>query len=328
MKRWLKILITCVSVFLLLCVAGGIWDEIASQAEGEKYPPMGQMVDVFDTRMHVFSSGEPHSDVPTVVLLSGWGTPSPTVDFYPLWSRLNLCVVVLERPGYGWSEETERDRTVANIMEEDREALIKAGFEPPFLLVGHSMGGLEAAQFANSYPNEVSGVVLLDSMAPEITLQSQSKRSTLDQIVPAARSIGLLRLVNSIAPSVLDSASYDNRNSFVFVDSSLLPMERAITLHRAQSLMMRREFELLNANAQIIKDLGFPKQIPLVSLLADVHQKQERYDEMLKAQQDWVNQSDQGELIQIKGEHYLHHFDPDEVCAVIERLATTERMKG
>ena len=254
LRRPAKILVICLVALVSLCVIGGVWNTIATHNDEVKYPPLGQIVDGFDCKLHVFSSDKVQTKAPTIVLLSRWGTTSPTIDFYPLWSQLDEHTVVLERPGYGWSEETKRDRTVENIMEEDRLALKYAGYSPPYLLVAHSMGGLEATYYANSYPDEVFGVVLIDSMAPEITLQSTDKRAFLDSVVPVAKTIGLLRLVNCISPSVIDG-TYAKQNNYSLVDDSFLAMERALTLKNAQSSMMLKEWDMIKA---MIKVGAFP----------------------------------------------------------------------
>ena len=304
------------SSILLLCAAGAIWNAAATNADMNNYPPMGQMVSVFDTELHVFSAGEEGA---TLVLMSGWGTTVPSIDFYPIWSRLQSYarVVVLERPGYGWSEPTSRDRTVQSMMEEDRAALAQAGFPPPYYLAAHSMGGLEAALFAASYPDEVSGVFLFDSMAPDITIaEGVGARSIMDTLLPALKAIGLLRLVNAISPSVIDS-QYAKQNDYYYIDASLLPAERALTLNNAQSDMMLKEWDLYLDNANYVKDMGFPASVPLAAIMSDKDEANPRYAEMLAAQQAWVDQSADGEMITLHGGHYLHHYAPDELCDFI-----------
>ena len=318
-KKRLFVLACCVCAIVVLCLAGVIWNHTATRADMKKYPPKGQMVNVFDCKMHVFSAG---GEGPTVVLLSGWGTTSPTIDFYPLWSRLQAYarVVVLERSGYGWSEETTRSRTVQNIVEEDRVALQQAGISPPYYFVAHSMGGLEAALFAKNYPDETVGVLLIDSMAPDITLEeSNGAISFMDQLVPSFKAIGLLRLINAVVPSVIDG-QYAKQNDYKFVDESLLPAERAITLKNAQSKMMRKEWDMLQKNAQYVKETGFPKSVPLIAVMSDKDIDNPRYSEMLEAQKAWVNQSSAGELITLHGGHYLYHYDPDGVCGFIQEM--------
>ncbi|MFZ6686359.1 alpha/beta fold hydrolase [Undibacterium sp. SXout11W] len=77
-------------------------------------------------------------------------------------------IFAYNRPGYGKSEVTSAPRDGLTIVEELRQILRQQGLKPPYLLVGHSMGGLYMQLFARMYPQEVQGVVLVDSLYPGI----------------------------------------------------------------------------------------------------------------------------------------------------------------
>jgi hypothetical protein len=162
-------------------------------------------------------------------------------------------------------------------------------------------------------------------MAPDITLESAGSISFMDQLVPSFKTIGLLRLINTIVPSVIDR-QYEKQNNYVYVDESLLPAERAITLKTAQSKMMRKEWEMLLENAQYVKEKGFPESVPLIAIISDKDIDNPRYSEMLEAQQALVNQSRNGKLVTLHGGHYLHHYDPDGICGLM--LEMIERIRG
>ncbi|PRC93488.1 alpha/beta fold hydrolase [Solimicrobium silvestre] len=80
----------------------------------------------------------------------------------------DATVFAYNRPGYGRSETTSAPRDGRTIVEELRQILQQQGLKPPYLLVGHSMGGLYMQLFARMYPQEVQGVVLVDSLYPGI----------------------------------------------------------------------------------------------------------------------------------------------------------------
>ena len=73
----------------------------------------------------------------------------------------------------------------------------QAGIDPPYILVAHSIGGLEAAMFTANYKNNVQGVVLLDCTSPEIMLSYKNSVPLLNRLFPAMRTVGLLRLINA-----------------------------------------------------------------------------------------------------------------------------------
>lgn len=97
------------------------------------------MIEVKEHLMHLYSEGE--GDIP-LIFMSGGGTSSPVLNFKSLYSELSdqYLIVVVEKAGYGFSEVTD----LGTILSETRSALSKAGIEGPFVLMPHSMSGIEA----------------------------------------------------------------------------------------------------------------------------------------------------------------------------------------
>ncbi|MDR9796896.1 alpha/beta hydrolase [Aeribacillus pallidus] len=116
--------------------------------------------------MHVYTKGDGEN---TIVLLSGLGTAAPVLDFEPLVNELakNHKVVVVESFGYGWSNVTNKERTVENIVEEIRTAL-KSNIEGPYILMPHSISGIYSMYYANAYPDEVKAVIGIDFTLPQV----------------------------------------------------------------------------------------------------------------------------------------------------------------
>lgn len=106
------------------------------------------------------------SGEPTVVLASGFAMPRETWQAVVDDLSRDFTVFALDRPGYAGQPDTDRPRDPCTIAADTREALRAAGLAPPYLLVGHSIGGLYQYAYARLYPNEVSGLVLLDPTHP------------------------------------------------------------------------------------------------------------------------------------------------------------------
>jgi len=313
------------AILVLLFLVGWLWNVSDTCMEKTSYPPIGQMVEVFDTRIHVFSVGERRENQSAVVFMSGLATPSPTADFYPLWSRLygELYAIVLERPGYGWSESTKRERSVQNIAEEDRSALRQAGIDPPYILVAHSIGGLEAAMFAVNYRNDVQGVVLLDCTSPEVMLPYKNSVPLLNRLIPALRTVGLLRLINAIKPDILSNQTAGMRNNFIMLDDYYRTLDKIFVMQKYQNAVMIKEQELRLINAKTISENPFPPDIP-VSMIVAVQPGDENYPEFhdfMEKQAAWVNQSEKGRLYTLTGRHYIHHYAPDDIRDIIISMA-------
>ena len=131
-----------------------------------KDPAPGKLVNVNGHDLHVYTEGTGEN---TFVFMSGSGTRFPTLDFKPLWSILsvNHKIAVIEKAGYGWSDITKSSRDLDTMLDESREALKLAGLTAPYILVPHSMSGLEAVYWGQKYSDEVKAIIGLDPAVPE-----------------------------------------------------------------------------------------------------------------------------------------------------------------
>jgi pimeloyl-ACP methyl ester carboxylesterase len=137
----------------------------AAQPDSKSPPisPPGQLIDLNGWRLHLHATGKASTSQPTVILEAGAGGFS--VD----WSLVQpevarfARVCSYDRAGLGWSELGPHPRTLRQVVWELHTLLKKAGLRPPFVLVGHSYGGILVRLYAFTYPEEVAGIVLLES---------------------------------------------------------------------------------------------------------------------------------------------------------------------
>jgi pimeloyl-ACP methyl ester carboxylesterase len=173
MKRRRVLIVLLVLAVLPLVGAG--WQRLATNQDHRRYPPPGELVaiDEHGGRLHLHTQGRHHRynnhDAPVVLLDAGtpgfsaqWGWIQPAVAEF-------ATVVSYDRPGLGWSdprhdESPSNPRDTANRL---HAALQKLGLPGPYLLVGHSYGGLTSRVFAAAYPDEISGIVLADPSHPD-----------------------------------------------------------------------------------------------------------------------------------------------------------------
>ena len=143
-KKFITALTCIILVPVLLLTCFCIYHQIKLKKERSIIThTIGQFVEVDGHNMNIYTEG---SGDKTLVFLSGFGTPSPILDFKPLYSRLSdkYRIVVIEKFGYGYSDEYEGDRSVDTIVDQNRLALEVLGIEGPYILVPHSAGGIEA----------------------------------------------------------------------------------------------------------------------------------------------------------------------------------------
>lgn len=132
----------------------------------ELHKPMGKLVNVDGTNLHVHATGK-KNDKPTVIIEGG--ASSSTEYFHWLNEGLkdSLRVVRYDRAGNGYSELRDVPRSAETIAKELHQLLDTSGESPPYILVGHSIGGPYIRVFAQLYPDEVEALVFIDSTHPE-----------------------------------------------------------------------------------------------------------------------------------------------------------------
>jgi pimeloyl-ACP methyl ester carboxylesterase len=159
-RRWL---LYPVLALLALASVGGGYQTLRAAADASAYPMPGQLIDVGGHRLHLHCTG---SGSPTVVLEPGAGGISSDLGLVTQAVARGTRVCVYDRAGRGWSEAADSPQDATQIAT-DLHTLLHRGHVPgPFVLAGHSFGGLYALTFAARYPDEVAGMVLADSTAP------------------------------------------------------------------------------------------------------------------------------------------------------------------
>jgi pimeloyl-ACP methyl ester carboxylesterase len=151
-------------VVIALLAAGLLYQLLGIRRDAVRHPPPGRLVKAGAQRLHVYETGEGD---PTVILEAGisaticnWQRVQPEIAKF-------TRVLSYDRAGLGWSDRARTPRTVSQIVEELHKMLLAADVPPPYVLVGHSFGGIVARLYTMRYPNEVGGIVLVDPVLLE-----------------------------------------------------------------------------------------------------------------------------------------------------------------
>jgi pimeloyl-ACP methyl ester carboxylesterase len=150
---------------LALAIIGAVYQGVATEIDQRAYPAPGEMVDIGGHRLHINCVGQ---GSPTVILESGLGTMSAD------WANVQpevaetTRVCAYDRAGTGWSEPGPEARDPRQIAGELHTLLGNAGIDGPYVLVGHSFGGLYVRMYAARFPKEVKGMVLVDASHPDM----------------------------------------------------------------------------------------------------------------------------------------------------------------
>lgn len=171
------LVIACCSFLIaLVLVVGSVTYQIQSAREMAAFPRQGELVDVGGFKINVWCEGEARADAPTAVFIPGGYAPG--LAAYPLhkqWrERGRSCLI--DRAGVGWSEAASSPRTIKNIVSEFERALTGSAETGPYVLVGHSLGGLVSVNWAARSQLDIVGVVALDPTPLEMVSTSGIRR--------------------------------------------------------------------------------------------------------------------------------------------------------
>jgi pimeloyl-ACP methyl ester carboxylesterase len=150
---------------LSLSAVGGVYETYRETSDPTEAAMPGRLIDVGGHRLHIDCTG---TGSPTVVLEAGLGEVSPMMASWlapDLASTTRVCVY--DRAGRGWSESASGPQDGEQVATDLHRLLQNAGISPPYVMAGHSAGGIYVLNFAKLYPNDVAGVGLLDSMHPQ-----------------------------------------------------------------------------------------------------------------------------------------------------------------
>ncbi len=166
-----------------LALVGAVYEPVAEAADAKAYPPPGELVDVGGHRLHINCTG---TGSPTVVIEAGLGDWSISWGFVQPEVAKTTRVCTYDRAGQGWSEVAAQPGDAAQFAAELHTLLENANVPGPYVMVGHSLGGLIVRIFAHDYASEVAGVVLVDSMNPKQVTESLSNKLALVSSLEAA----------------------------------------------------------------------------------------------------------------------------------------------
>ncbi|HZW28003.1 MAG TPA: alpha/beta hydrolase [Trueperaceae bacterium] len=309
-----------------------------ASAQPELPPAPGQLVDVGGRNLHVYCVGD---GSPTVVLEAGLGDGS--INFRALQTRIAAFtrVCAYDRAGYGWSDEAEDARDLEAIVADLHALLEGAGEEGPYVLAGHSLGGLIALGYAKARPGDVVGVVLIDSShphqmdrlaaVPELVTAQELEIEGLAAAIDMAESGGLPPdAVRPNAPPVLAPALQDEW-ARLFVQPKQL--RAAVAEFRALDATLAQAAAALDLGdlpvTVVSRGVGVEGQLPAEALEAlgltpDVLRRAEEIWSGL--QQDLLNVSTSSKrVVAERSPHYVYYQQPALVVAAVRELVTRAR---
>ena len=301
LKKWFLGFLSFILLFLL---ATFIFHSISLEKEQATLTPMGKTVLVNGHQINVYVEGD---GTETIVVLSGAGIASPILDFKELSESLSkrYKVVIVERVGYGYSDDSNHSRDVMVVLSETRQALSQANVTGPFIILSHSIASLESLAWQEKYSDEVKALVGLDWALPA-SYEDLKDNQALLTVAYWSSKIGLLRYFPE---------------SFYIKNQTLIESERKqyklLAYKQLMSQAMLHESQTVKENAKKVPSNINPK-IPTLLLVSNG-------DGTSFSQSEWQHyaerfSSDQSnvQVVYMDAPHDLYHYQSHEIVSQIE----------
>ncbi|MEI8365654.1 MAG: alpha/beta hydrolase [Parachlamydiaceae bacterium] len=313
-----------------LAMTGFAYQQIASYFDRKKYPPPGELIDVGGYNLHIQCQGERRQGIPTVIIETGifdcshsWQLVQPEIAKF-------TQVVTYDRAGYGWSDQCSMPRTFDQMINELRTLLTKKGINPPYILVGHSLGGPIARYYQSQYPEDVVGMVFVDALhvkAPEMSRIWMAACKVFSHL----SFFGVSRLLFKCCPSFSANPKWTSEMQKAYI-ASHWAKSKALYACLEEADACEYNFNVLNQHKRSLKDMRItvisrdPDQ-QMHPSSAQAMEIERRYLE--ETNQGHVNESDHARLVIAKGSGHLVQVDrPDIVIEEIYRQVEAAKTKS
>jgi pimeloyl-ACP methyl ester carboxylesterase len=316
----MKLLLRCAIFITTLGIIGAVYQSLATSRDRELYPPPGQLVDVGGYRLHVYCIGE---GSPTVVLEAGSGGKG-VIAWSLVQERMAITTRVCsyDRAGFGWSDPdpTDQPRPSLRVAQSLYTLLHNAGIDGPYVLVGHSSGGLHVRNFASQYPEEVVGMVLLDAVTENYYLIYPFNPTEVffDDLgwkyCQMMTAIGVTRLFGETSLSSPLGLMTSERGRYPLTES----LYQADLANRNRTYYCRAVLNEEKANrieetkSTLLQSLG---DLPLIVLTAGTDPTWGKIQDELASLS-----TNSTHIIVEDGDHYLQFFQPEIVIETIEKM--------
>lgn len=312
------------SLLLVLGLLGLLWlaGQWAKVRLAHQYPPPGQLIDVGGYKLHLDCRGQ---GSPTVLLEAGLN------DFSVHWALVQPAVAqftrvcTYDRAGLGWSEPSPRPRTSQTIAEELHTLAHKADESGAYILVGHSFGGIVMREFTRRFPEQVAGLVLVDSAHEAQGERIPTLRTAVAQMRQQFRVLAWLNAFGllALAPTQIPDrglptealAQYRARLAAAPYFETALAESAAFYTQVAPELTIERMS--LGALPLIVLSRGQAAPLPGSSDAENAALEQSW--RMLQAELVTLSTNSQQQIAKASG-HEIHLQQPDLVVAAIRRL--------
>jgi pimeloyl-ACP methyl ester carboxylesterase len=323
---WIKRGLLCLLVLLLLLpISGAAYQFLATRMDQRTYLPAGQLTNVGGYMLHIHCMGQ---GSPTILLEGGLGGTSLDWSLVQPELSAKTRVCSYDRAGLGWSENNPaaEPRTSSQIATELHTLLRNTGIEGPYILAGLSAGGMHIQMFADRYPDEVLGVVMVDPTPAKLMagFPDEQRRPLLPdrdqfELIQKLEPFGLLRLLPLPGSEALANLPEETRQAI-----------RAVNVRTGAAAALYQEAAGFEASILETASLPpLPAELPLTVIWHGNPAEPFELEPMAEASvRELAEKSEHGKfLIAAESGHYITFDRPDIVIEELAGMIETIRMQ-
>lgn len=289
----MKILKTIILLLILITIVTGVGNLILNFIERDKIIPYGTKIHLNTGDINICDKGS--KDGKVIVLLPGYGTISPILDYSPLIEELSkdFRVIAIEPYGYGDSDRTSAPRTIENIGEEIHTVIETLGIKK-YILCGHSIAGIYSIYYLNKYPGEALGFVGLDTSVPkQMSYDNSDFFGTLRKL---AKDLGYIRVARFFYPEGFMATNDYYSNDVKKQIAYRVNRDFANPNNLDEGYNLERSWDM-------VKDMCYPKDLKCIFFLNKYDKETDswRYIETKNA-----FDKNKGKIYFLEGGHYIH----------------------
>ncbi|MBQ4057528.1 MAG: alpha/beta hydrolase [Lachnospiraceae bacterium] len=265
----------------------------------------GTLVNIQGHNIHIYSQGD--KDKPRIVLMSGSGTVAPVYDFKVLYDKLakDFRVIVIEKYGYGYSDICDFPSDVDTLVNLQKQALEAIGEDGPYILMPHSMSGIEALRWIQLYPDNVRALIGNDMTTPLTysmwTGEKVEKKIKLMKFATKYKLYWLLCPIN---------------NRCLTKDE--IKQHKMLRKRNAFNICHINESKEILDSVAIVENIGY-KECPALIIKSNGKQTAGLWSECQKEFAAILN----AKLISYDCGHYIHHYKSHEMCEEIIKFVNS-----
>lgn len=327
------IILMMITLAINLIILAALYGNHKSKMKKESiymYEP-GEMVDIDGHKVHIYETGNLESEK-TIVFLHNGLSVDDSIALQPLFAELSeYHLVYIDRTGYGFSLSAGVEKDIDSILEETRTVLEKAGISGPYIIAASGSAGVEAIYWAHTYADEVEAIIGIDMNYPEQfeSTTTEDYAGFFDYMMVKFCGIGGMRLMKNAMPTDIKG---------IYTDMQMAA-RNALVAQRAYTQDMFEENECTVDNAAKVNALGWPKDVPMLMLLAnpimepyinDDETVRETFDEILddadeydyvsmynQMSREYYAQFENVTVEELSGPSRLYTYCPKEVAGTI-----------